>query len=75
MFNPNVTAKDDRGELVREGRYLVLIPSERVYVATVYADDELTLWVSFQGVDRPQRLDELSELCEWNRVDEPPGEG
>jgi hypothetical protein len=74
VFNPNVAPKDDRGELICEGTYQVKKPGyQYILVATVYADDALTLWVKFEGHERPQRVDELSQFCEWVRVKEPVG--
>ena len=76
MFNANVKPKDDRGELVCEGTYQVRKPDyQYILVATVYSDDELNLWVRFEGHERPQRLDELSQFCEWTRVRSDDGSG
>lgn len=69
MFNANVSPKDTAGELVREGRYEVHRQGETAKLVTVFADDELTLWVRFDGAERPQRLDELSLFCEWIRLE------
>jgi hypothetical protein len=69
VFNPNVSPKDTAGELVREGLYEVHKQGQKALRASVFSDDELTLWVRFDGAERPQRLDEISLFCEWIRLE------
>ena len=68
MFNPNVNPVDTDGRPVSVGLYRVADRrTERS--AEVFEDVEATLWVLFDGAERPQRLDELSQFLEWMRID------
>ncbi len=66
-FNPNVGAVDATGQAITAGRYEVHRGGD-IRVGNVVDDPETgDLWITFDGVERPQRVDELSQFCTWHR--------
>lgn len=69
-FNANVAPKDASGRPIEPGRYTVQRGGQ-VRTGTVYeSPDDLALLVSFEGEERQQRVDELSQFCTWTRIEE-----
>lgn len=55
---------DANGNPVQPGLYEVRRGGE-TRIGKVFEDDETTLHVHFEGAERPQRVDEISEFCTW----------
>lgn len=66
MFNANVQPKDCDGNAITPGRWRVERRGKS-YCGTVFEspDDFTTLLVRFDGEERVQRVDELSQFCVW----------
>ena len=64
-FNANVHPKDINGNSIEPGFYRVANQGTARVGQVFEAVDSGSLYILFDGEDRPQRLDELSQFCVW----------
>lgn len=68
-FNANTRPRDTSGFLIEPGDYRVA-RGGHVRVGTVFESEDMDLLVRFQGEDRVQRVDELSQWCCWAKAEQ-----
>lgn len=66
-FSTNVGAVDANGQAITAGRYEVHRGGD-IRTGNVVEEPETgDLWITFDGVERSQRVDEISQFCTWHR--------
>ena len=68
-FNANQHPTDCQGCPIEPGEYRVA-RGGLVRVGTVFESDQCDLLVRFEGEERTQRVDELSQFCSWAKAEE-----